>query len=527
MQRVAMLSVHTSPLAQPGSGDGGGMNVYVHALASALARAGVGVDVLTRAEHPEQPPVVVVEPGFRVLHVDGRARARPVPLHVLPELVGAVHRRRARVRSSSAARLRRAARELLGVGRGRPPAEARARPAARHHVPHARPREGRGRPGRRRRRCGRASRPRSCAAPISWSRRPTRSATSSCATTAPIPTRVEIVPPGRRPPGLLARRPRRGPARTLGLPDRTGRCCSSVGSSRSRAPTSRSRARRARRPAAPTLVIVGGPSGPDGDAELARAARARRRARARARACASSPPQPHEQLADLLPRRRRVRRAVARRVVRARRARGRRVRHAGRRRRRRRAALARRRRRHRLPRRRTRSRRLTPRRSTACCAATATRCARARVAARRGLPLEHRGGAASPSLRRPRRARARAVQLTSSRQLEQAHALIAAHLEGPVADESYIQHVEYDPELRRWYVRFTCDGRDATTIYFDLHERTLRYEVYFLPMPAGETTSSSTSSCCGATTRCTAPASRSGPTATCTSSGASRSSTSP
>ncbi len=35
----------------------------------------------------------------------------------------------------------------------------------------------------------------------------------------------------------------------------------------------------------------------------------------------------------------------------------------------------------------------------------------------------------------------------------------------------------------RWYVRFGCEGRDATTIYFDLHERTLRYEVYFLPDP--------------------------------------------
>ena len=61
---------------------------------------------------------------------------------------------------------------------------------------------------------------------------------------------------------------------------------------------------------------------------------------------------------------------------------------------------------------------------------------------------------------------------------------IARHLEGPVArGSSTIQTVEYDPELRRWYVRFGCDGRDATTIYFDLHERTLRYEVYFLPDP--------------------------------------------
>jgi D-inositol-3-phosphate glycosyltransferase len=87
MQRVAMLSVHTSPLAQPGTGDGGGMNVYVRALASALARAGVAVDVLTRAEHPEQPPSVDVEPGFRVLHVPAGPCA-PVPLRNLPDLVG-------------------------------------------------------------------------------------------------------------------------------------------------------------------------------------------------------------------------------------------------------------------------------------------------------------------------------------------------------------------------------------------------------------------------------------------------------
>ena len=52
-----------------------------------------------------------------------------------------------------------------------------------------------------------------------------------------------------------------------------------------------------------------------------------------------------------------------------------------------------------------------------------------------------------------------------------------------MAAEEYVQTVEYDPELRRWYVRFTCDARDATTIYFDLHQRTLRYEVYFLPIP--------------------------------------------
>lgn len=64
-----------------------------------------------------------------------------------------------------------------------------------------------------------------------------------------------------------------------------------------------------------------------------------------------------------------------------------------------------------------------------------------------------------------------------------AHDLIDTHLFGPVAAEEYVQHVEYDDELHRWYVRFGCDGRDASTIYFDLHQRTLRYEVYFLPDP--------------------------------------------
>ena len=49
-------------------------------------------------------------------------------------------------------------------------------------------------------------------------------------------------------------------------------------------------------------------------------------------------------------------------------------------------------------------------------------------------------------------------------------------------------------------MRFGCDGRDAATIYFDLHQRTLRYEVYFLPDPPAEPSASCTGGCCGATT---------------------------
>ena len=83
--RVAMLSVHTSPLAQPGAGDGGGMNVYVRSLGEALARSGVACDVLTRAEHPGQEPIVELEPGLRVVHLDAGPPA-PVEKHALTGL---------------------------------------------------------------------------------------------------------------------------------------------------------------------------------------------------------------------------------------------------------------------------------------------------------------------------------------------------------------------------------------------------------------------------------------------------------
>jgi D-inositol-3-phosphate glycosyltransferase len=67
--RLAVLSYHTSPLAQAGTGDSGGMNVYVRELSSALARQGHEVDVFTRRDRPDGRDVGVVEPGFRVRHV--------------------------------------------------------------------------------------------------------------------------------------------------------------------------------------------------------------------------------------------------------------------------------------------------------------------------------------------------------------------------------------------------------------------------------------------------------------------------
>jgi len=88
VRRLAILSFHTSPLAQPGSGDSGGMNVYVRELGSALAQAGVACDVYTRRWSDELPAEVAVEPGFTVVHVPA-GPAGEVAKEDLPALVPA------------------------------------------------------------------------------------------------------------------------------------------------------------------------------------------------------------------------------------------------------------------------------------------------------------------------------------------------------------------------------------------------------------------------------------------------------
>lgn len=65
-----MLSLHTSPLAQPGKGDSGGMNVYVRELVAALAHRGADCTVYVRRWHADLPSEVHVEPGVRVVHID-------------------------------------------------------------------------------------------------------------------------------------------------------------------------------------------------------------------------------------------------------------------------------------------------------------------------------------------------------------------------------------------------------------------------------------------------------------------------
>lgn len=87
VKRVAMLSLHTSPLEQPGSGDAGGMNVYVRSVAVELARVGIEVEIFTRASDPLQPPTVQLAPGVRVRHIDAGPRRR-IAKEALPGLSG-------------------------------------------------------------------------------------------------------------------------------------------------------------------------------------------------------------------------------------------------------------------------------------------------------------------------------------------------------------------------------------------------------------------------------------------------------
>jgi len=68
---IAMLSVHTSPLAQPGSArDAGGMNVYIRELARELGRSHLSIDIFTRRTRPDQPEIVLLAPRVRVISIE-------------------------------------------------------------------------------------------------------------------------------------------------------------------------------------------------------------------------------------------------------------------------------------------------------------------------------------------------------------------------------------------------------------------------------------------------------------------------
>jgi D-inositol-3-phosphate glycosyltransferase len=68
-RRIATLSVHTSPLDQPGGGDAGGMNVYISEVSKQLAGMGIEVEIFTRATCSDLPPRVELAPGVTVRHI--------------------------------------------------------------------------------------------------------------------------------------------------------------------------------------------------------------------------------------------------------------------------------------------------------------------------------------------------------------------------------------------------------------------------------------------------------------------------
>ena len=69
LQRIAILSVHTSPLHQPGTGDSGGMNVYVAETAKRIAARGIEVEIFTRATSLADPESTELAPGVIVRNI--------------------------------------------------------------------------------------------------------------------------------------------------------------------------------------------------------------------------------------------------------------------------------------------------------------------------------------------------------------------------------------------------------------------------------------------------------------------------
>jgi len=78
VNRVAFITFHACPLAAPGEGKSGGMNVYVHQLARALGSRGVHVDIFTRDHAEATSEIQEITPMVRVIHLPGGDPETPV-----------------------------------------------------------------------------------------------------------------------------------------------------------------------------------------------------------------------------------------------------------------------------------------------------------------------------------------------------------------------------------------------------------------------------------------------------------------
>ncbi len=91
--RIAMLCVHSSPLANLGGKEAGGMNVYVRELARELGRRGSRVDIFTRTQDPATPQVIQADRNVRVINLHAGPAApydKNLLLAYLPEFVSRV-----------------------------------------------------------------------------------------------------------------------------------------------------------------------------------------------------------------------------------------------------------------------------------------------------------------------------------------------------------------------------------------------------------------------------------------------------
>ncbi|MCH6556307.1 MAG: glycosyltransferase, partial [Chloroflexi bacterium] len=87
MCNIAVISVHTSPLARPGTRDSGGMNVYMRELSRQLCRRAHTMDIFTRRTDPDTPQVVEIDSRTRIIQIEaGPLEAKKVSLQqYLPE----------------------------------------------------------------------------------------------------------------------------------------------------------------------------------------------------------------------------------------------------------------------------------------------------------------------------------------------------------------------------------------------------------------------------------------------------------
>src|SRR5688572_21054674 len=69
MCNIAVVSVHTSPLARPGTRDSGGMNVYIQQLSHEMGRRAHTMDIFTRRTDPHTPEITVIDEQTRVIQI--------------------------------------------------------------------------------------------------------------------------------------------------------------------------------------------------------------------------------------------------------------------------------------------------------------------------------------------------------------------------------------------------------------------------------------------------------------------------